>query len=240
MALLNRRLGAGCTHVVHCQLMKDDFLARYATQAGFLFLPPTITANHDLPAPAATPHDRFTIGFMSNLTLAKGLGLAIDTFSQLAEAGREVRLILAGRCHGKREQQLIEDARQKWPDRVEYRGPVYGDDKQQFFADIDAFLFPTRYKNESWGIVISEALAAHRPVIACRRACVPWIVQDGCGIVVDRPADFADVASQTISRWMDNRQEYEHACQMAGKRAGVLDDEAQSQFANFLQRMREL
>jgi glycosyltransferase involved in cell wall biosynthesis len=177
---------------------------------------------------------------MSNLTLAKGLDSALATFTQLANSNRNVALILAGPCHRQKERQMIDEFVKKWPQRVEYRGPVYGADKGRFFADIDVFLFPTRYKNESWGIVLTEALSADCPVISCRRGCVPWIVQDGCGIIVDDPNDFVREAGEAIGHWIDDEQEFDRVRQQAGRRARLLTDEAERQFEHFLTRIREL
>jgi glycosyltransferase involved in cell wall biosynthesis len=239
IALLNRLLGRNSIHVVHCEQMKRDFLAQYAIDVEFLFVPPTIVAQHLYTLPR-NHHERFTLGFMSNLTFAKGLDCAMDTYDRLAGAGRNVALILAGPCHGTTEQRMLDEFVARRPDRVEYRGPVYGEDKGRFFADIDVFLFPTRYPNESWGIVLTEALATNCPVISCRRGCVPWIVQNGCGVVIEDPKDFSSQASQTVTKWMDNQQEFARARERAGDRARQLADEADQQFAHFLQRIREL
>jgi glycosyltransferase involved in cell wall biosynthesis len=239
VALLNRMLGPGSIHVVHCEQMKSDFLAQYAIDAEFLFVPPTIVAQH-LYAFPRTDHDRFTLGFMSNLSFAKGLDSAMETYDHLARDGRDVALILAGPCHGAVERRMLDEFVAKRPNRVEYRGPVYGADKGRFFADIDVFLFPTRYPKESWGIVLTEALSTNCPVISCRRGCVPWIVQDGCGVVVDDPKDFPLQASQAVTNWMDNQQEFVRARDRAGDRARHLAEEADRQFAHFLQRVREL
>jgi glycosyltransferase involved in cell wall biosynthesis len=237
IALLNRILGPRSIHVVHCEQMKRDFLAQYPIDAEFLFVPPTIVTQHPHVLPR-NDHKRFTLGFMSNLTLAKGLDCAMETYDQLTGAGRNVSLILAGPCHNATERRMLEEFVAKRPDQVEYRGPVYGEEKGRFFADIDVFLLPTR--TESWGIVLTEALATNCPVISCRRGCVPWIVQHGCGVVVDDPKDFPSQASQAVAKWIDDKQEFARARERAGDRARQLADEADLQFAHFLQRIREL
>jgi glycosyltransferase involved in cell wall biosynthesis len=240
MALLNRVLGRRVVHVVHCEQMKSDFLARYSTRGEFLFVPPTIVSPVSLnDAPVSGPRrTRFTLGFMSNLTLAKGLDSALATYTELIGAGRNAAMILAGPCHRAHERRMLDAFLAQWPGGVEYRGPIYDAAKGRFFADIDVFLFPTR--SESWGIVLNEALSANCPVIACRRGCVPWIVRDGCGVVVDDPNEFAPQACQAIQEWLDDQQEFQRVRQRAGERARVLAAEADRQFAVFLQRMREL
>lgn len=239
IALLLRAVGPSCVHVVHCEQMKNDFLAQYPIDSEFQFVPPTIVAQH-LAALPRSRRKRFTLGFMSNLSFDKGLDSAMATLDQLAASGRNVGMILAGPCRGAEERQALDEFVKRWPKNVEYRGPVYDAAKGQFFADIDVFLFPTRYRNESWGIVLTEALSTDCPVISCRRGCVPWIVQDGCGIVIEDPKEFPQRASQAVVNWMDDEKEFERVQQRAGDRARLLSEEADRQFAHFLARLRSL
>lgn len=239
MAMTNRMLGKSGAHVVHCELMKQDLQARYSTEAQFLIVPPTIVSQEQNVTSRST-HEMFTLGFMSNLTIEKGLGHAIDTFEQLTESGYEVALVLAGPCKGRAEQSLIDRALAKWPQRIEYRGAVYEEAKKQFFADIDVFLFPTEYANESWGIVLTEALVTKCPVITYSRGCIPWIVQGGCGLVIEPEASFVELASELISRWIDDSEEHQRVCQLAGDRAELLNQESKRQFKTFLEDVRQL
>lgn len=225
-ALLNRLVGAGGAHVVHCRLMRDHLLAQYRTRARFVFVPPTIVSQQ-LAASERSKHDGFTLGFLSNITLEKGLPEAIATFAQLASAGRDVRLVLAGPCMGGAERRMIDELMAAWPDRVDYRGPIYGPDKGRFYADVDAFLFPTKYRNESWGIVLTEALSVGCPVIARSRGCVPWIVRDDCGLVVHAHEDFVTLAAQRIKHWMESPGAYESARRAALRRWRELEQDAQ-------------
>lgn len=237
MALTNRLLGKEGAHVVHCDLMKSDFQAAYSTQAQFLIVPPTIVSQEQDVTSRST-HDSFTLGFMSNLTIAKGLGHVLDTFEHLTQSGHEVSLVLAGPCKGNAEHALIDRALAKWPQRVEYRGAVYDEQKDQFFADIDAFLFPTEYANESWGIVLTEALATKCPVIAYSRGCIPWIVQDGCGLVIQQEENFVELASELVIQWMEDPEKHRLACQLAGDRTEALNQESKRQFSDFLEDMK--
>jgi len=238
-ALANHLLGESGTHVVHCELMKQDFLAMFSSRSPFLIVPPTIVSQEQ-GIPSRSTHEIFTLGFMSNLTIAKGLGHVLETFEQLIQSGHDVALILAGPCKGKAEHSLIDRALAKWPQQIEYRGAVYDEPKRQFFADIDVFLFPTEYVNESWGIVLTEALATKCPVIAYSRGCIPWIVQDGCGLVVEPEENFAEIASKLISQWIDDQEKHQRVCHLAGARAEALSQESKRQFSIFLKNMRQL
>jgi len=237
VALLNRLTGQSGAHVVHCELMRQDFLTRYDSRAKFLLVPPTIVSEQ-LEVLEPQPHSEFTVGFLSNVTLAKGIDDALATFQRLANGGRAVRFIVAGPIMGPQEQALIDAALARWPGQIEYRGPAYGREKAQFFADIDVLILPTR--NESWGIVLTEALAAGRPIIARSRGCVPWIVQGGCGLLVDPDDDFVTAAARQIEAWIDAPEFYQSAQAAARQRCQELQQDALRQLPAFVEEVLAL
>jgi glycosyltransferase involved in cell wall biosynthesis len=217
--------------------MQQHFLAQYQSNAEFLVVPPTIVSQQ-LESAGPRSGDVFTLGFMSNLTLAKGVDDAIATFERLARDERRIRLILAGPCMGAAERTLLDKTLSRWPEQVEYRGPVYGRDKAQFFADIDVFLFPTRYVHESWGIVLTEALSVGCPVVTRSRGCVPWIVRGGCGLVVEADAEFPRAAATYIGRWMREPAEFSAARAAASRRSRELESDAIAQLPAFVDQLR--
>jgi glycosyltransferase involved in cell wall biosynthesis len=136
------------------------------------------------------------------------------------------------------ERALVDQALVRWPQQVEYRGPVYGREKAQFFADIDVFLFPTRYEHESWGIVLTEALSVGCPVVTRSRGCVPWIVRQGCGVVIEAEDDFPTVASELIARWIDQPAELSAMRAAATRRSEELEQDAAAQLPAFVDQVR--
>lgn len=237
MAALVKLIGDRGAHVVYCQMMQDDFTDKYPTEAHFFWVPASIVSSEFQALDEPAPEGAFKLGFLSNLTVAKGLPIVLETVERLLEQDQDVKLILAGPCKGNRERQMIEEASKRWPDRIDYRGAVYGDDKSRFYADIHAFLFPTQYRHESWGIVLTEAMTASRPVIAFGRGCIPWFVRNGCGRVVDCSDDFPALAGDQIKQWMQDQETYQQACQLAKVRIGELHEEARSGLAGFVQGM---
>ncbi|TWU28090.1 glycosyltransferase family 4 protein [Bythopirellula polymerisocia] len=241
MGLINKLVGSNGAHVVHCQKMENDFRAHYETTARFLFIPPTIVSPEItfIPRKLELTSDKkpFVLGFLSNLTLAKGLHLVIKTFEAAIAKGLDVRLILAGPCMQREAEKLIQDSLARWPRQVEYRGPLYGEAKVEFYRELDTFLFPTQYKNESWGIVLTEALTAGCPVIAYDRGCISYIIQDGCGKVVPQNCEFAAESVQLIGQWISAPESFRQARQHAVERNQTLQHEAAAQLPLFVNQM---
>jgi len=240
MAFINRLIGPQGAHVVHCEQMVDDFCRRYTVESRFFILPPTVVSQASLPSDPSKKDRVLTIGFLSNLVPEKGVEDVLQTFELLSKAGNEVRLIIAGPCIHQQMELKIQEATSRWPEKVEYRGTVYGADKTKYFADIDVFLFPTRYPSESWGIVLEEALNAGCPVIANPLGCIPWIVRDGCGLVVQPEQPFPTVAAKQITDWLENPSEFESARVNAKNRAQSLQENANAAIPLFIQGFLDL
>ena len=132
-----------------------------------------------------------TLGHLSNLTQDKGLGRVVECLRAALARNLDVRLVVAGPCSDAFARDTVASAKKEFGDRFEYRGPVYGEAKQAYFQAIDLFLFPTRYRNETQGIVNLEALACGVPVAAFDQCCVGETVGQKGGLVVESDADFA-------------------------------------------------
>jgi glycosyltransferase involved in cell wall biosynthesis len=116
--------------------------------------------------------DQFiSIGHLSNLTKEKGLTDSIDTAIYLKDFF-PVKLYLAGPATFEYVQEEIGRAKGALGENLKYLGPVYGEDKDNFYSEIDYFIFPSQYKNEAEPLVVLEALSAGVPVIASRIGCI--------------------------------------------------------------------
>lgn len=70
---------------------------------------------------------------------------------------------------------------------VRFDGPIYGDEKQEAYANADVFVLPTLHEN--FGMVIAEALAQRTPVISSKGA--PWegLITERCGWWIEHGSD---------------------------------------------------
>ena len=236
MAWIDRRMDSSCVHVVHCQQMIDDFRKQYPTKCHFETIFPSVVSL-ELQQPRLNLSSPLTLGMLSNLTLPKGTGLAIEVFRALQDRGRDGRLTLAGPITSHAAEERIQQTLTAFPGKVHHLGPVYGDAKSEFFRGIDVLLFPTRYREESWGIVINEALASGVPVITFDRGCTQTVVGEHAGLVVPRDADFVNLATRQIEHWIDQPDVYRKASHAAIAQAEYLHRQGQLQLDEFAQRM---
>jgi glycosyltransferase involved in cell wall biosynthesis len=235
MAWIDRRLGEDGVHIVHCAQMIEDFRKRYSSKCRFEIIYPSVVSI-GVGEPRESAGRPIRLGMLSNLTIAKGVGLAIDTFRRLHEGGYQVRLDLAGPIQSRAVEALILEVTKSYPDTVRFVGPVYGEKKIQFLEGIDVLIFPTRYNEESWGIVLNEALAVGAPVITFDRGCTKTVVGCRAGIVIDQDADFADTAAGEIKRWIKNEDEFKAASVAAIQQARYLNQEGERTLDEFVRR----
>lgn len=234
MAWIDRTMSAGDVHIMHCTGMIDAFRSRYASRAAFEILYPSIVSI-PLAEPRSKASQPFRLGMLANLILSKGVDLAIDTFRELTKRHRDVRLSLAGPFVTAEAERLVKQTVREFGGQVSYLGPVYDEHKLDFFRSIDCFLFPSR--NESWGIVLNEAMAAGLPVIAADRGCIRTLVGSRAGIVVSDEANYVSEAVTQVENWIDSQDRYQAASIAAIEQADMLQRTAASQLDELVNRI---
>lgn len=172
---INRAIGPKGMHVFLSEGMAKQFFHNYSPPRSFF-------VNHNL-AQFSTlgqqirriPRKRdkiLRVGYLSNLFQEKGF----DTFLNVAQLAKSSNInahfIIAGPAPSEKERRLVMAAVDKMQGQLEWRGPVYGQDKMRFFRDIDIFMFPTRYHYEAQPNVVLEALCAGNYVIATDIGCI--------------------------------------------------------------------
>jgi glycosyltransferase involved in cell wall biosynthesis len=167
------------------------------------------------------------------LQVAKGLDLAIEVLRKLRARGRNVQLVLAGPIQSYVERRIIDAARNEFGDHLDYRGPVYGEEKLRFFRDINVKLFPTRYP-DAQPLVITEAFAFGRPVITYGRGCILGMIGGSLDWSVPVGTDFVSPAIAHIESWIDDAAAYADASRAARLRFETMMIEAQRALDQFV------
>lgn len=187
-------MGKRVTHVFLCYGMAQRFTDCYRRPTKLLVLSNSAFVDEILSAPRFWQEGKpLVIGLLSNLNEEKGLRLFLDVLRGSVSEGMNIKGVLAGPPASDADRELIAAAEQELGDRLDYRGPVYGEAKSAFLGSIDVFVFPTCYANEAQPTVIFEAMAHGVPVLSYDRGCIRGQV-GVCGAVLDRNGDFVSFA----------------------------------------------
>lgn len=195
-------------HLVLCEMMRGELARIYD-------LPPErvqVLSNLGLieladAAPQdsgrAAQDDTINVGFLSNITAAKG----IFTFFEVIRLAQEMNIPVCARIAGPVEATIRErfDAELARTPCVRYLGPTHGAQKQEFFRSIDVLLFPTTYHNEAEPLVVLEARSHGVSVVAYTRGCIGAMLDECSGLLVPADADFAEAAVPYLHRLMLQR-----------------------------------
>lgn len=128
--------------------------------------------------PYVKPKHRASLSVLCvcRLVPAKGLDVLMRAVAALCERGTEVRLVLVG--SGPLEEALRSKAAQLGLEgRVSFEGAVGQDDIAGYYRDADVFCLPSFA--EGLPVVLMEAMATGRPVVATRITGIPELVEDG-------------------------------------------------------------
>jgi len=122
----------------------------------------------------------FIIGFVGRLNVQKGVKYMLDAFKLVAEEFKNVHLVIAGT--GELERMVKEFATKfNLEDRIYLLD--FRKDIPDLMRTFDIFLLPSLW--EGFGIVLIEAMAAGKPVVATSTSSIPEIVEDNrSGILV--------------------------------------------------------
>ena len=129
--------------------------------------------------------EELILGYIGRLADDKGVRETIEAIATLRRGGNEsFRFQIAG--SGPDEEFLRELVSEMgMEDIVDFLGPVFGEDKMQFWEGIDIFVFPT-FHREGLPYTILEALASGTPTLSTRVGGIPDVIQDGVqGVLLD-------------------------------------------------------
>lgn len=149
-----------------------------------------------LPPVGAGP---FEVLFLGLCTEEKGLFAAAEAvLAANAQAGAPAfRLTAAGPFVTASERARFAALSAAHPDTLQHAGFAAGEAKRLLFARSHCLCLPTRYAHEAQPLVVLEALAHDRPVIASRWRALPEMVPPACGRLVP-PGDGAALTAALL------------------------------------------
>ena len=117
----------------------------------------------------------------------KGIDRLLRAWSHIDDSRANWELRIIGPSEGGYLEELKALALQLKLKNVSFEGPIYGEEKQQAYANADLFVLPTLHEN--FGMVVAEALAQGTPVISTKGA--PWegLIAERCGWWIEHGPD---------------------------------------------------
>lgn len=144
--------------------------------------------------------------FVGGLIPQKGIITLLEMAEILSQRGIAFTLDIVG--PGKDRPYVIDKLKTtKTKDKIIFHGAVAHDKVMKYYRNSDIFCFPS--KEESFGNVLAEAMAAGLPVISSKAGAIPEVVEDGkTGILVEpgRADTFGDAVEFLINHPEKMRQ----------------------------------
>lgn len=196
MAYIVRAAGASAKHVVLGGQMAQLFVDKYPRARNIIIAENSVAFPPSKALPDRT--GELTLGILANLTAEKGALDFIATVAAALNEGLPITAVLAGPIADERVSRALDEAVTKYPGKVSFLGPVSGAEKERFFAEIDLFLFPTRYRTEAFPLVLMESLVRGVTVAAYDRGCIGQLVGQHGVTLVPADDDFITPSLQLI------------------------------------------
>jgi len=122
--------------------------------------------------------DRFYILFLSNMMADKGVWTLFDACRKLKDNGLDFECHFVGKWKDISESEFKNKILQhNMGEYIFYHGATYGEKKDDYLARSDIFAFPTR--NETFGLVLLEAMQYSLPCISSCEGGIPDIIENG-------------------------------------------------------------
>jgi len=155
---------------------------------------------------------------MGTINREKGHHLAIKTLRILVDKGLPVRLMIAG--DGPLMDALKKQALNLVLDkRVIFCGYIPNEETPDYYNASDIFIFPT-LRLESFGIVLAEAMACEKPIIASDIGSIPYVIDNGINGLLIPPGDYKELAKQI--EFLSGNKKF---AEMLSKNAGLKSHE---------------
>ena len=157
--------------------------------------------------PALRPLERFDDGklnilFVGRLEKRKGFKYLLQAFAQVKKSVPEARLIVVGAYDKEDKEPFVLYARENRLRDVRFIGQVSEDDLPRYYRTCHVFCAPST-GFESFGIILLEAMAAGRPIVASSIDGYRGVLEDGEEGLLVQPEDERRLADALVGLLRD-------------------------------------
>lgn len=178
--------------IVASETVREDFLSAYKHKS--TVISPGVDSDFFNPEPNQKA-DRPTILFVANLDSAtrKGLDTMLHSLVEVKKYVPDVQLIVVG--DGSEKIRYVNMAATlNLGDSVHFTGALSGTNLRDVYRSAHVFCLPT--KNDSFGMVIAEAMSSGLPVVVSNVGDIPRFVKNNTSGFVLEPSDSAGFAQK--------------------------------------------
>lgn len=199
-SILNRVAGKSAIHIVLGMKMSDQLHKLYGIDQDQLRIVSNLAF---FGSPAAKQDtcdyesDALTLGHLANLSVEKGVDIFIDICRELKKLNVGFNAKIAGPFADDQAEKVVMKALDEMPE-IHYTGSLYGDDKSNFYASLDCFVFPSKYVNEAEPLVLYEAGLYGVYLAGTQRGCMQDVIKSLDGFSIDEKHDPAGNITRAI------------------------------------------
>lgn len=137
-----------------------------------------------------------SILYVGRLTGIKGVDVLLRAIPIIKRAVPNLLLYIMGA--GPQEDELKRLVKElNIEENVKFLGFISGDEKYAYFKSADAFVLPSRH--ESAPVVLPEAMACGKPIVASDVGGIPFMVEDGKTGLLVKPGNVEELAEKIIT-----------------------------------------
>ncbi|KKR54654.1 MAG: Glycosyltransferase (Modular protein) [Parcubacteria group bacterium GW2011_GWA2_40_23] len=151
--------------------------------------------------------DDFVVLFVGGLDWAhyfKGVDCLIDAIKTIEALNIKALIIGAGNLKTQYQDKVRALALE---DRIKFAGYVSNEDLPKYYNLADVVILPSINKNEAFGIVLIEALACGKPIMASNLRGVRCVVENNLNGLLLEPNDPQDIVEKIISLYQNKEKQ---------------------------------